>query len=413
MRPLLLSLSLFCITFLAWSQSRTPDRIILTMDGDPATQMAVTWRTSTEVAQGLAQITKAEPGPKLAAEAKQVESTTTLLDLDSVVAHFHTVSFSDLSPATLYSYRVGDGKEWSEWFYFSTAASTDEPFSFIYFGDAQNEIKSLFSRVIRQAFAEAPKAAFMLHAGDLIDGRNLDKEWQEWHHAGGFVHGMIPSIPTPGNHEYYIPNQMERYLNPFWRPGFALPLNGPEGVEDLAETVYYIDYQGTRIISLNSMAALGYEELAIAQAEWLEQILANNPNNWTVVTFHHPVFSTARNRDNKPVREYFKPLFDKYGVDLVLQGHDHTYARGNNLSEGVTAQSGHTMYVVSVAGPKMYKQSEDAWWDKGAEDTQLYQVISVSKEKIVFRAYNAVGKLFDTFEIVNKEGKKEAVFFDK
>src|SRR5690606_40830927 len=57
-------------------------------------------------------------------------------------------------------------------------------------------------------------------------------------------------------------------------------------------------------------------------------LLSHNPNKWTCVVFHHPIFSTKTTRDNKRMRETFKPLFDRYKVDLVLQGHDHTYARG-------------------------------------------------------------------------------------
>ena len=50
------------------------------------------------------------------------------------------------------------------------------------------------------------------------------------------------------------------------------------------------------------------------------------------------------------------PLLDKYNVDLVLNGHDHTYARGHvpvRTSESDTPELG-TVYVTSVSGPKQY-----------------------------------------------------------
>jgi 3',5'-cyclic AMP phosphodiesterase CpdA len=99
------------------------------------------------------------------------------------------------------------------------------------------------------------------------------------------------------------------------------------------------------------------------------------PNKWTVITFHHPIFSPKTTRDNKRMRETFKPLFDQYKVDLVLQGHDHTYARGmvNIPMKEQGAQSG-TMYVVSVSGPKMTDSNVDraAWMDRSAIYTQLF-----------------------------------------
>ncbi len=124
--------------------------------------------------------------------------------------------------------------------------------------------------------------------------------------------------------------------------------------------------KNVRFIGLNSN-----EEIA-AQTEWLDRVLANNKSLWTICTFHHPIFSTGKDRDNPQLRAAWKPLFDKYKVDLVLQGHDHTYGRtglevptspeaakvvratGDNVPTGVQAiepQTG-TVYVVSVSGPK-------------------------------------------------------------
>ena len=53
-----------------------------------------------------------------------------------------------------------------------------------------------------------------------------------------------------------------------------------------------------------------------------------NDKKWTIVTFHHPIFSASTGRDNPMLRALWKPLLDHYNVDLALQGHDHSYARG-------------------------------------------------------------------------------------
>ena len=169
---------------------------------------------------------------------------------------------------------------------------------------------------------------------------------------------MIPSLPSPGNHEYDEKSREEigRDSSPsitgHWRAQFALPQNGPKGLE---ETAYFVDYQGARIISLNSNEGLE------KQADWLHEILGRNPNRWTVITFHHPIYSSAKERDNAQIRQLWQPIFDKYHVDLVLQGHDHTYARtglqtasaGDSSTSAANPGSG-TVYVNSVAGPKQY-----------------------------------------------------------
>ena len=203
--------------------------------------------------------------------------------------HCHTVVFEGLEPGADYLYRVGDGVNWSEWIRFTTAKDEPAPFSFIYFGDAQNDLKAHWSRVIRQAYSDAPQAKFLLHAGDLINRGDADAEWGEWFRAGGWVNAMMPTLATPGNHEYGRSLSEGRGLSEHWRPQFAFPENGPEGLE---ESVYFVDYQGVRFVSLNS------NEQQEEQVEWLRRVLADNPNRWTILTFHHPIYSAAKGRDN-------------------------------------------------------------------------------------------------------------------
>jgi hypothetical protein len=367
-----------------------PDRVILTWSADPATTASVTWRTSPNVTGPVAEIALAEDGAGFVKKAKSVPAKSEPLQTELHLAHYHSVTFTDLQPDTPYVYRVGDGFNWSEWNQFRTAAAGPAPLEFVYFGDAQNDIYSLWSRVVRSGFADAPKARFLLHAGDLINNPNRDDQWGEWHNGAGWINRSIPSIPTPGNHEYG-----GRVLNTHWRPQFTLPANG---IPSLPETNYYLDVQGVRVVSLDSNGKHA------EQAEWLDKLLANNPNKWTVLTFHHPVLSTAKGRDNKALREAWQPIIDKHKVDIVLTGHDHTYGR-SNLQTGLSTKKGGTVYVVSVSGPKMYELEKQAWMARAAEDTQLYQVINISGNVLKYQARTARGALYDAFELRKSKGK--------
>lgn len=398
-----------------------PDRVLLTFAGDPATQQSVTWRTDDTVTTAQAQIAPAEGGPGFVANADTIEATSSapvVADL-GYPSVFHSVTFEALQPSTQYLYRVGDGTNWSEWYEFETASTEAEPFSFVYVGDAQNDIQEHWSRLIRKAYATAPDAAFVVHAGDLVNDQDSDAEWGEWFKAAGFIDGMTPSVPTAGNHEY-----SGSELSPYWRTQFgALPDNGPQGdgpiYDALEGTVYYVDYQGVRVISLNSnYRSVGGDPAAQAewldvQAEWLNEVLTANPNHWTVVTFHHPVFSTREGHDNPELRTAWMPILEDHGVDLVMQGHDHTYGRGN-LATGQTRRSpGGTVYAVSVSGPKMYEASEENWTGNGAEahaiveNTQLFQVISVDGQKLTYHARTATGEMADAFTLRKRDdGRK-------
>jgi acid phosphatase type 7 len=388
-----------------------PDRIVLTFGKDAATTQAVTWRTAPSVTRAVAEISVAGDSPALHLSARTVTGISRPLEAENGLAHHHSVVFEGLRPGTLYAYRVGGDGTWSEWFQFRTASTAFAPFSFLYFGDAQNAVKSHFSRTIRQAALDLPDARLMVFAGDLVnlrDGRD-DDEWGEWFEAGGWLHGMIPSVVATGNHEYVDgvneAGEEWRVLSPHWPVQFTLPGNGPAGME---ETVYHVDFQGVRFIALNSVEAV-YEDApdrVREQAAWVEGLLRDNPNRWTVVTFHHPVVSVARGRDNPALQEHWQPLFERHGVDLVLQGHDHSYGRGTNMGDGTMAWAGSagTMYVVSVAGPKMYFASEEAQevMDRVGEDTQLYQTIRVEYDRLFYESRTTTGALYDAFELVKR-----------
>ena len=421
MNKAVLLLTLFVLSLTLWAQeplqvdyyppSQVPDRIILTWEEEPHNSQAVSWRTASSVFYAYAQIRLATATPDLEEDVRVYRADTEVLVSDRNVAHYHSVNFTDLIPATTYAYRVGDSTIWSEWFHFTTANVKKAPFSFIYFGDAQNDLKSRWSRVIRGAYSMLPQADFLLHAGDLVNYALSDHEWGEWFYAGGWIYGMMPSVATPGNHEYVRDQNRNRVLSTHWKPTFRFPQNGPEGLE---ETVYYMDYQGARIISLNSTAFVYSKEAGEIQVEWLEKILMDNPQKWTIVTMHYPVYSSKYGRDNPTLRKALKPLFEKYQVDLVLQGHDHTYGRGGeNIPVGTKKQSilG-PVYVVSVSGPKMYDLSMEKWMRRGASNTQLYQLIHVSGDTLRYEAYTVVDELYDAFELY-KGSKGVTIYQDK
>lgn len=410
-----------------YQSSVFPDRIIMLPTATPAVSQRVNWRTKSLVSQVvaggnnplpalLAEIAPASDGPGLHLQAKRYSASSREVQTDNGVSAHHQLTFSDLQPDTTYAYRVQGLGTWSEWLQFRTAKTAFAPFRAIYFGDAQNSLKSHFSRVARAALLKAPDAALMIHAGDLVNSRYgvLDNEWGEWFDAAGWQAGMVNQLIAAGNHEYLKldedTQQERRLLAPQFGVQFGAQFGAASnGPEPLRETVYFTDYQGVRFIVLNSTEALENEAMAKLQAQWLEQVLSKNPQRWTVVSYHHPMFSVSQGRDNPMLRQHWQPLFEKYGVDLALQGHDHVYGRqvapGLNKSDmkktdRKSEQAG-TVYLVSVAGPKMYLVADQARraMQKVAEDTQLYQVLDFGSDVLRYQSWTASGKLYDSFEL--------------
>ena len=392
--------------------SQNPDRIILTFYGNPSSQRAVTWRTDSTIEYAVAQISIAGKNSKFEINAKTYRAKTEELKIGDyhknkdVIVHYHSVIFENLIPETLYAYRVGNGKIWSEWIHFKTSSNDFKPTEFVYFGDAQNNILSHWSRVIRMAYQKAPNASFAIYAGDLVNYAHLDNEWAQWFKAGGFIHSQWTAIPVVGNHEFgKILRENEQKLSLQWRPQFTLPVEKSLD-EKLHETVYSINYQDILIIVLNS------SEMLEQQTAYVEKKLMESDAKWKIITCHHSVFSPAPGRDFEYGRKFWKPLFDKFNVDLVLNGHDHTYARGHvPVKSRLNDENGNlqTMYITSVSGPKQYNIDKDQinnykvdnyTAEKTGENTQFFQVFQTRDNQLIYTAYTATGDLYDKVTIL-------------
>jgi hypothetical protein len=380
------------------AQGVVPQRIVLNLTAEPARSMAVTWRTDREVRNPVAQVAVSGDWTGFQKNAKSVNATSEQVTLDSkAIVYSHSVVLDGLKPGVMYAYRVGGDSVWSEWNQFTTARTGNAPFEFVFLGDPQYEVKNLCSRIFREALITAPAAKFWLFTGDLFDLPQYDRNWVEWFSATGFIQSMVPSILAPGSHEYALKTNGEVLwdkFTPTWNAHFTLPQNGPKGSEG---KVYYVDYQGVRFIVLDAQEALK------EQSEWLEKVLASNPNKWTVAAFHEPVFSIAADRDEHRTRDAFMPLIDKYSVDLVLTGHDHGYARSKKLRNGKVVGDNEpgTVYVVSVCGPRGYVHNPkyDGLMQKTGVHMQLFQVISFKDDKLIYKSYTVTGKLNDSFEL--------------
>ena len=417
-----------------------PTRLILTPTETPETSQSFTWQASNEdAASGTVQIK-----PSTGGSVRSVKAYNQGAPLTTVLPHFSS-TVTGLKPATEYTYRVGNGQSWSEWYEFTTADPNATDFQYLYYGDAQIGLDTTWPDVVRQAEAKAPNSIGSVHAGDLIDTSSNDTQWKNWFKGMETSAATTNVMAAPGNHEYSGDKLMEA-----WKAHFEYPLNQPntstigdlakkaEGDSDVAkqyaayfehwsnfaaETVYFTDYQGVRFITINATrdstflkpdnlpSCTGTEEVPCPskdvsrlwtqfQAEWLDFILSESEQKWNVVTFHQPVYSTSAGRNEPVLRELWVPVFQKHNIDLVQMGHDHTYARGFN-NDDKTETDGITngpVYVVSNSGAKHYNletEEKNVWTLNGATQVKrsqgltTYQVIDVTADTMTYKSYIA------------------------
>jgi 3',5'-cyclic AMP phosphodiesterase CpdA len=238
-----------------------------------------------------------------------------------------------------------------------------------------------------------PDVAFWLFAGDMVNNGPEDREWAEFFEAVSWMPRTFPLVLVPGNHEYPDPRiipENERVITPLWRPHFTLPDNGPPGLE---ETVYSLSYQGMCLIVLNG------NEPMDAQAEWLETVLSRNTADWTIVAIHQTVYPISTRRHVTTFQEVLVPIFDRYAVDLVLQGHDHGYARTLSLKnhQPVTGNKKGTVYIISNSGPKFYPVSDryDHLMARTGSKEMLFHTIDVDETTLRFTAFDLMRQPVD------------------
>lgn len=140
--------TLILIFSLSLAFAQKPSRIILNLTEKPATSVAVTWRTDEAVKKPVVEYAVATNWNDFKNDVKTMTANSEEFKTGrrTLVFH-HSAIIKGLMPETVYVYRVGAGKDWSEWNQFTTASSESAPFEFVYFGDPQNDLYEHCSRV--------------------------------------------------------------------------------------------------------------------------------------------------------------------------------------------------------------------------------------------------------------------------
>ena len=372
-----------------------PDQITLTWSEDPQKTQTIQWRTGPSVDKGEVQwVKKSDYNRFQPAKPKRTKATTFRMEDENLVndpvVHRHTATLTGLEPDTSYLYSVGDGSNdnWSALAEFTTAPEQTKPFSFIYMGDAQNGLDR-WGSLVQRAYRQRPDAAFYIMAGDLVDRGNERDDWDSFFHNARGIYNHRPIVPAIGNHE----NQgghPSMYLQMF-----DLPKNGPEDIEP--ERAYSFRYSNSEFFVLDTNLTLE------SQTAWLEEALRKSTAVWKFAVYHHPAYSSSPDRDNPGIRQHWTPLFDKYHLDMALQGHDHAYLRTYPIKDqkNVASSAEGTVYIVSVSGTKYYEQGQREYTEFGMTNVSTFQVldIQISGNRLVYRSYDIDGKLRDNLII--------------
>lgn len=179
--------------------------------------------------------------------------------------------------------------------------------------------------------------------GDNVYASGTTKEFNQCYDPSWGRH-KSRTRPSAGNHEYQTPDAAGYYG--YFGASAGDPRKG-----------YYSYKRGVwHIVVLNSnCSAVGGCEAGSAQERWLRAALAAHPTNCTLAYWHSPRFSSGSHGSNTSVQPFWKALYD-YGVELVVNGHDHHYERfaPQNASGRADARYGIREFVVGTGGKNHY-----------------------------------------------------------
>lgn len=172
--------------------------------------------------------------------------------------------------------------------------------------------------------------AFSYIAGDLTDSSRNERQWELLFQSSGvnssagqsFLGSHLLAV-AQGNHD---------------NSSFSGHITAPSAGRDVGPAVYSFDYSNVKFVVLN----MNSPDTWVAQADLLrrEAAAAKANDQWLLVGFHQSLYSGAAHVMDSGIisaRKFWSPLLAELGVDAVLQGHDHIYARGFVTGTGANA----------------------------------------------------------------------------
>ncbi|MFQ6100638.1 MAG: metallophosphoesterase [Anaerolineae bacterium] len=288
---------------------------------------------------------------------------------DAAVGTRHAVALTGLAPYAVYHYSIeSSGVPLSADATFRTAAGPGQAFTFVVFGDTRTQ-HQIHRAVVDRIVAQQPD--FAINTGDLVANGESLPEWETFFEIEQELMARVPLFPTLGNHERNAPH----YFDLFYLPG--------------NEHWYAFDYGDARFVCLqvDGIADFGPGS---EQYAWLEATLAANTQPWLFVAFHIPPYSSVQEAFENEVRQPLRPLFERYGVDIVFNGHKHNYER--NEVNGVT-------YIVTGGGgAPLYEMREQEPTQAAFALAHHFVLLEVDGHQLKATAISVDGTVLDAFE---------------
>ena len=285
---------------------------------------------------------------------------------DNKAAYVCGAVAEDLQEATTYYYRVGDGEHWSSVRSFTTGYQ-NTGIQALVLGDLQESNNANLEGILNAVGIE--NYDLTIQTGDLVDDGGSYALWNN-------TFSMLEELPTGrlfaiGNHE------QSGSLDPN-----ALIYNQEGG------SSYYSAQYGNVFV-----ATIAYNSFSQQVLEQLKADAQASQATWKILVTHQPPYYTnaVAGMDASTQRAVAQAV-QEAGIDVVLSGHDHSYARTEPLYNGeVDQEKGITYFICGSLGEKSYgvTNTPEFHFAKATNDYQaLYTTLSTTADTLTIQVYD-------------------------
>jgi len=227
---------------------------------------------------------------------------------------------------------------------------------------------------MRMKSYEARNAANMLFFfGDNDSTESPPRFRANWSRSFGWARrGGLRVAGVLGNHDYVVNTGRYQFK--------LLGMPGP----------YY-----TRRLGDAQLFLLDSNDVTDRQTAWLERELSESSSTWKIVVLHHPPYTCGEHSGDLKVQQRWAPLFEDYGVQLVLSGHDHNYQRfhaPSGLRYVVHGGGAARLYRLSGC-PPMYPPRVRTRREHG------FLSVSIGPDDLEVRTVDLRGRVTDRFRL--------------
>ncbi len=295
--------------------------------------------------------------------------------------HQHRYKITDLKTSTKYYYRVIVETDTFTGNFYTGPKSEATKTTFLAYGDTRSnpaDHDKVAERIIAAYQKDENAQTIIINSGDLVRNGDDEEDWDRQFFDPSYkniqkLFGTLPYLAAMGNHEKTGQLFAKYYPHPFYTDRYY----------------WSFDYGPAHIVIIDQYTPYSSGS---AQYQWLENDLSATGKHWKFIIMHEPGWSAKEWRNNEDVQKYIQPLCKKYGIQMVIVGHNHFYARAyvDGVVHITSGGGGAGLYDPDPTFPNLVIVNKSHHFCK----------IAIDGDSLQFTAIKHDGEIIDEFSLV-------------